>query len=364
MRRQEAIYTVVIRGGQSGLSVGYHLQQRGIPFVILDAAPRTGDAWRHRWDSLRLFTPARIDGLDGLAFPAAPNYYPTKDEMADYLEVYVRHFDLPVRLGVRVDRLTRVGERFMVAAGDRVVAADNVVVAMSAWQYSKRPPFAAELAPDIFQIHSRDYRRPAQLPEGDALVVGAGNSGAEIALELSASRRVGLAGRHPGSEPFDVDGWFGSTVGARLMEFILHRVLTRDTALGRKVIATYFGKGASVVRAKPRQLAAAGVSRVDPITHSRNGLPATADGSTFDVASVIWACGYDPGLEWIDLDILDANVLPRHRLGIVDEAPGLYFVGQPFQYSISSHTIFGVGRDAARVVEAIVARSEAPVGVG
>ena len=357
MIESERIDTVVIGAGQSGLSVGYHLANRDVPFVILDANERVGDAWRHRWDSLRLFTPAHEDGLDGLEFPAPPEYAPTKDEMADYLETYAAHFDLPIRLGTRVDRLSANGGSFMVAAGDRVIEADNVVVAMAGWQRGKVPDFAADLDPRIHQLRSDEYRRPSQVPAGDVLVVGAANSGAEVALDLAGDgRRVWLSGRHPGHVPFDIDGWFGRKIGVRFVGFLFHDVLKRTNPLGRAVISKTYGKGMPLVRTKPKDLAAAGVETVARIDEVSQGMAVTADGDVISPDVIVWACGYDPGFDWIDIDVLDADGYPRHRHGIVETQPGLYFVGLPFLFSVSSHTIHGVGRDAARIAEAISAR--------
>jgi putative flavoprotein involved in K+ transport len=180
----ERIDTIVVGGGQSGLAVGYHLARRGLPFLILDAHHRIGDAWRTGWDSLRLFTPAGYDGLPGMPFPAPRTTYPTKDEMADYLEDYAKRFELPVRTGVRVDALARNGDGFVVAANDLRFQADNVVVAMSSELRPWTPEFAAHLDPRLTQLHSHDYRHPAQLQDGDVLIVGAGNSGADIAMEV------------------------------------------------------------------------------------------------------------------------------------------------------------------------------------
>src|SRR4051812_4815258 len=176
---------IVIGGGQAGLSVGYHLARRGLRFLILDAQTRIGDVWRKRWDSLRLFSPARFDGLDGMPFPASPSSFPTKDQMADYLETYAARFELPVLTGVTVTRLGRIGERFVIEAGQRRFEAEQVVVAMSDYQRGNIPAFARQLDPTIVQLHAADYRNPAQLREGGVLLVGAGNSGAEIAIELA-----------------------------------------------------------------------------------------------------------------------------------------------------------------------------------
>src|SRR5574339_975377 len=189
----ERVNTRVIGAGQEGLSCGYHLQRRGVSFLIVDTAARVGDIWRARWDSLRLFTPARYCGLDGMPFPAAPHYFPTKDEMADFLEAYARRFELPVRSGVRVERLSRQDAGFLAVAGAQRFEAENVIVAMSHYQRPRVPAFATELAPEIVQLHSVDYRNPAQLRPGAVLIAGAGNSGAEIARELAGSHEVWLA---------------------------------------------------------------------------------------------------------------------------------------------------------------------------
>jgi len=193
--------TVVIGGSQAGLAVGYHLRQRGLPFVILDENDRIGDAWRRRWDSLRLFTPGRYDGLPGMLFPGSPSSYPTKDETADYLETYAREFELPVRTGVKVDSLSKVGDRFEVICGEHTLFAANVVVATGAYHNPRIPLLARELDESIVQLHSKEYRNPSQIQEGGVLVVGAGNSGAEIAIELAPHHHTWLSGRDTGQEP-------------------------------------------------------------------------------------------------------------------------------------------------------------------
>jgi putative flavoprotein involved in K+ transport len=197
----ERFDTVVVGGGQAGLSVGYHLARQGRRFVILDAGERVGDSWRRRWDSLRLYTPARYSGLPGRRFPGPGFSYPGKDDVADYLEAYAAHFDLPLRLGVKVDALSRNGNGYVLVAGDRRFEAESVVVASGAYHGSKVPAFAEELEPGILQLDSTEYRNPSRLREGGVLVVGAGNSGAEIALEVSDTHQTWLSGRHPGSEP-------------------------------------------------------------------------------------------------------------------------------------------------------------------
>ncbi|HET7617637.1 MAG TPA: NAD(P)/FAD-dependent oxidoreductase, partial [Vicinamibacterales bacterium] len=192
-RSSERVQVVVIGGGQAGLSVGYALAQRGLSFVILEGRARVGDSWRARWDSLRLFTPARYDGLIGMPFPAAPYTFPTKDQMGDYLESYARHFNLPVRTGARVDRVTREGVRYIVETGGHRYDADHVVVAMSTFQVPRVPAFARDLDPTIVQLHSSEDKNPAQLRPGGVLLVGAGNSGADIALDVASSHQTWLS---------------------------------------------------------------------------------------------------------------------------------------------------------------------------
>ena len=349
--------TVVIGGGQAGLSVGHHLARRGRPFLILDAGQRVGDAWRYRWDSLRLFTPARYDALAGLPFPAPAHSFPTKEQVADYLEAYAARFQLPVRTGVRVDRLSRVGGRFVVAAGDRRWEAGNVVVAMSSFQIPRVPVFAGDLNPDIVQLHSAGYRNPSQLQEGGVLVVGAGNSGAEIALEVAGRHPTWLAGKESGHVPFRIEGAPARYVfQPMLFRVVGHRVLTVDTPIGRKLRPKLLSHGAPLVRVRPRDLTAVGIRRVPRVAGVRDGHPLLADQRTLEVANVIWCTGSGPDFSWIDLPVFgDDQHEPIHRRGVVAGQPGLYFVGLSFLYAMSSGFLPGVDRDAEHVVQAILA---------
>lgn len=353
----ERIDTVVIGAGQAGLSVGYHLKKRGVPFVILDGNARVGDVWRRRWDSLRLFTPARFSSLDGLSFPADPDSFPTKDAMGDYLETYARHFQLPVRCGVRVERLSRLGERFLVAAGDQQFEADNVVVAMANYQRPRVPAFASELNPRMVQLHSFDYRKPAQLQPGGVLVVGAGNSGAEIALESAANgHETWLAGRDTGHVPFRIEGLAARLLLVRLvLRVVFHRILTVNTPIGRRARSKVLHAGGVLVRTKPRDLMAAGIKRTARVAGVSEGLPVLDDGRRLDVANVIWCTGFHPGFAWIDLPVFGADGEPQHESGMVPNEPGLYFVGLHFLHAMSSVMIHGVGRDAARIADRISA---------
>ena len=350
----ERINTVVIGGGQAGLSVGYHLKKRGVPFVILDASERIGDVWRNRWDSLRLFTPARFSSLDGMPFPADPDSFPTKEAMGDYLEAYARRFALPVRSGVRVERLSRLGDRFLIVAGTFQFEADNVVVAMANYQRPRVPALASELNPRIVQLHSFDYRKPAQLQPGGVLIVGAGNSGAEIALDVARDHETWVAGRDTGHVPFRIDGLAARLLLVRLvLRVVFHRILTVRTPMGRKARAKMLHTGGPLVRTKPRDLTAAGIKRVARLARVENGLPVLADGHVLDVANVVWCTGFHPGFSWIDLPVFGPDGEPEHHLGVVEREPGLYFVGLHFLSGMSSVMIHGVGRDAARIADRI-----------
>jgi putative flavoprotein involved in K+ transport len=351
----EHIDTIVVGGSQAGLAMGYHLQRAGVPFLILDANERVGDVWRSRWDSLRLFTPTHYDGLPGMRFPGRRRVAPAKDEMADYLEAYAAHFALPVRAGTRVDGLSRQGDGFVITAGARRYVADHVVVATGAFSTPVRPAFAPRLDARIVQMHSSEYRNPTQLRPGGVLLVGAGNSGSEIALDVAVDHPTWLSGRHPGHVPFRIEGRVTRHL-VHVVRFVGHHVLTRRTPIGRKVFPKLEQGGDPVVRVKPKDVEAAGVECVPRVTGVRDGLPALEDDRVLNVANVIWCTGYRPSYSWIDLPVFTPEGTPRHERGVVDAAPGLYFLGLFLQYAATSAIITGVRRDAAHIAQQIVAR--------
>jgi putative flavoprotein involved in K+ transport len=353
---------VVIGGGQAGLSVGYHLARRSASFVILEARERVGDQWRERWDSLRLFTPARFDSLDGMPFPSRAFHFPTKDEMGDYLEAYAARFELPVETGVRVDRLRREDGRLIVTAGARRWEADNVVVAMANFQKRQIPEFASRLDTAIVQIHSLDYRNPKPLRDGAVLIVGAGNSGAEIAKELAPRHKVWLSGRDTGELPFSIEADPRRTVrmvrmglATFMLRGMFHRVLTVNTPIGRTVRPKMLHKGGPLIRVKSRELEKLGVERVPRTAGATDGKPVLVDGRVLDVANVVWCTGFHTGFDWIDLPILQDGQ-PVHLSGVVDREPGVFFVGLHFLHAMSSVMIHGVGRDANRIAGLIAER--------
>jgi putative flavoprotein involved in K+ transport len=360
----ERFETIIVGGGQAGLAAGYHLTRQDRSCVILDASERVGDAWRKRWPSLRLYSPARYDGLPGMDFPAPRHSYPSASEMADYLEAYARRFELPVRSGVRVERLARDGDVYAVTAGDRRFEADNVVVATGTYVAPRVPDFAADLDPGILQLHSSDYRSPAQLREGAVLVVGAAHSGSDIAYEVAlAGHETILSGRDTGQLPVPIESRRARTM-LPVLRFVWTRVLTVDTPIGRKARPKIRAHGGPLLRHRRPDLAAAGVERVVERTAGvQDGLPVLEGGRVVDVANVIWCTGFKPDWTWIDVPFeLEDGHYPRQYRGVVDSAPGLYFLGLKFLHSFASMLILGAGPEAEHVAKHIVARAQARVG--
>ena len=350
---------IVIGGGQAGLSVSYHLTRLGVHHVVLDAAAHIGDAWRNRWDSLRLFTPARYDGLDGMPFPADGGYLPTKDEMADYLQSYASHFDLPVFSGMRVDSLFRDGADLVATCGARVFIARHVVVAMANLQVARVAAGADGLSPAIRQFDATDYRNPNQLAEGTTLIVGAGNSGAEIAKDLSSTHPIVLAGAGPGELPFASTSFIGRHIVVHLLNRIIFpKVLSVDTPIGRRARPKMMKRGVPLIRVRSKELAALGVRRVGRCVGSADGMPLLEDGTVLPVANVVWCTGFNADFSWIHLPVFGANGEPLHDRGLVATEPGLYFVGLHFLTSVSSAMVHGVGRDARRIASVVAERVE------
>ena len=261
--------------------------------------------------------------------------------------------------GVKVDSLSKEGQRFVTTAGNLRFESENVVVAMANYQVPRVPEFAHDLDPSIVQWHSHDYRNPAQLKDGGVLVVGVGNSGADIGLEVAQTHPTWMSGKETGHIPFRIESFIARNFLVRLVRFVGHHVLTVSTPIGRKVRPKMLAKAAPLVRVKPQDLIDAGIERVPRVVGVRNGRPLLADDRTLDVNNVIWCTGYQPGFSWIQLPIFGEDGRPDHERGIVKRMPGMYFVGLHFLYAMSSATLIGVSRDAERVVKALASR---PVG--
>jgi putative flavoprotein involved in K+ transport len=348
MSSEETFDTIVIGGGQAGLAAGFYLTQQGRNFIILDENMHAGETWRNRWDSLRLFTPSQNDYLPGMRFPKPNFYFPTKDETADFLDAYARNFNLPLRNGVKVETINRNEAGYHLSAGDNGFHARNVIVATGAFHSPHIPSIAHEINPGIFQMHSAAYRNPGQVPSQRVLVVGAGNSGAEIALELAkAGRKVWLSGRDVGRIPADK---LGKLFSGKPYWWFLRRVMTIDTPLGRRMKAAVLTHGNPLIRTERREVAEAGVEFLPRLAGVRDGKPLTEDNQMLPADGVIWATGFRPDYYWIKLPIFDESGRPGHERGVVPEAPGLYFVGLHFQTGLTSSLLGGVGDDAKYIV--------------
>lgn len=352
--------TIIIGAGQAGLSTGHHLQRLGEPFTILDGNATVGDQWRSHWDSLRLYSPAKYDGLPGLPFPGDPWHYPGKDEVADYLASYAAHFALPIRPNTRVDRLERRDDRWVLTIGREELTADNVVVATGTFGRTPYlPDYAVDLDPAIRQLHSSEYKRPAQLKDGPVLVVGGSHSGTDVAYEVAETHSTVLCGRDPGQMPFK-PGRPGQKLFWPIFLFVGRHVITRRSPIGKAAMEDLRHHGGPMIRVKRADLLARGVERLaDRVVGVQDGRPVLADGRVLDVANVVWATGFQQVFDWIKVPIVGADGWPREYRGVATDAPGLFFCGLCFQYSFSSMVMPGVGRDAAYVARRIAARAGA-----
>jgi putative flavoprotein involved in K+ transport len=358
------IETAIIGAGQAGLATAYHLQQRGRPCLILDSNSRVGDNWRGHWDSLRLYSPAGYDGLPGLPFPAPRWSYPTKDQVADYLAAYAERFQLPVRPCSHVERLQSSNGKYLLQLGADRLVADNVVVATGTFGRTPSiPDFALDIDPAIRQLHSSEYRRPAQLKPGPVLVVGGSHSGTDIAFETAASHPTILAGRDPGEMPVRLDHWSARLFWPAFL-FLAKHVVTRRTPIGRKAMEEDRFHGGPMLRVKRADLKARGVDRVpNRVTGVADGRPVFDNGRIVAAANVVWCTGFRQVFDWIDVPIIGADGWPQEMRGVTPAAPGLFFCGLSFQYAFSSMLLAGVGRDAAHIAKHIDARASRSVAL-
>lgn len=337
----EQAEVIVVGGGQAGLTAGYYLTQAKIPFVILDADSRAGDSWRARWDSLTLFTPALYSALPGSRFPGDPEHYPGKDAVADYLEQYAQTLELPIRYDSRVSSLEPADGGYRLQTQSGSYEAVQVIIATGAYQRPYTPPISGQLGDEVTQLHSAEYRNPDQIPGRRVLVVGAANSGAQIAEDLAQTHEVQLSqgGRIP-RLPRRVLGksvhWYGDHLGliAASLDSLRGRTQRGDTLIGTSL------------RALKRQH---GVELVDRAVDAHERTVTLKDGRELEVETVIWATGYRPDYSWITAPVLDPQGKPVHRRGVT-QSPGLYFLGMKNQYSRGSSLIHWVRHDAEFIV--------------
>jgi putative flavoprotein involved in K+ transport len=351
------VEVAVVGAGQAGLAMGYLLRQQRRRFVILDRATSIGSAWHERWESLTLFTPRLYSALPGLPFPGDPDGYPTRDEVIAYLERYAETFELPIELNNEVKKLERSDDgRFRLEIEGRTIAAGQVVVATGPFQTPYVPKLVEKLAGDVFQTHAVGYRRPDDVPEGTVLIVGGGNTGFQIAKELSATHKVVLSvGTRQKPLPQRVLGrdlfWWLTKAG------ILNKNI--ESRLGRKLSARD-----TLIGSSPRELKRRYGVELKPRGVDANGRTVRfEDGSELEVDGVIWATGYRPDYSWIKLPAFDDDGGLRHRRGVTD-VPGLFFLGLTWQYTRGSALIGWVRDDAEFIAERITEyqESKAPAG--
>jgi putative flavoprotein involved in K+ transport len=339
---------VIIGSGQAGLVTGYYLKKMNKHFIILDKNNRIGDSWRKRWDSLKLFTPVQHDGLPGLSFPGSRGSFPGKDEMADYLERYATEFMLPIQLNTKVNHLYPLNNHFEIETSLNKLIAHNVVIATGTNPFPKVPSLSSDLSKDIFQIHSSEYVNAESIPQGDVLVVGAATSGIEIALEVSKTHRTFISGRPTFHIPDKAIRY-----GGELYWWIINYVITERTPIGKKAKKKLTNGGSPLIRVSADDLRSAGINNLPRVAGTKEGFPMLEDNSIIKVRSVIWATGYRPDFSWIGLDVTNEHGWPLARRGISTVRKGLYFVGMPFQYGLTSGLVGGVGRDAAYITRHI-----------
>jgi putative flavoprotein involved in K+ transport len=342
---------LVIGGGQAGLAIGYHLKQAGYRFLIVERNPHVGDSWRNRYDSLVLFTHRAYSALPGLPLPGDPDGYPAKDEIADYLERYASHFDLPVSTQTGIRSLTQVdgGFRARTEAGE-IIDSLAVVLATGAFQRPSIPAISRRLSADVLQLTPESYKRPTQVPPGRVLVVGDGATGRQIAVELAAAHEVLLAtGRPRRVSPERILGrsifWWMDRLG------ILRA--SRETRVGRYLMNADPFPGKNLGLGPLRRRGVRVVGRLLDV----DGKDANfAGGETAEVDAVIWATGYRDDSRWVTIpEAKDPHGGFVHWRG-VSLVSGLYFVGRSWRWTRGSALLAGVGDDAAHVVSRIAQR--------
>ena len=347
--RNRTLDILVIGAGQAGLALGYHLKTTPFTFQIVDCHRRIGDSWRKRYDSLVLFTPRAYSALPGLAVPGDPEGYTTKDEIADYLETYASHFELPVMGDTPIRWLERTNDGFRATSeAGETIDSRTVVLATGAYQTPAVPPIARQLSADVLQLSPESYTSPAQIPPGEVLVVGDGATGRQIARELTATHHVLLStGRPRRVSPERILGkslfWWMDKLG-------IVRA-SRESAIGKYLMKAdpFPGKALGL---KP--LGRQGVVVVGRLLHVDGKNVTFESRETAAVETVIWATGYKENTDWIAIsEAKDAQGNMLHRRG-VSPVPHLYLIGRSWQWTRGSALLTGVGDDAAMIKDHIM----------
>jgi len=338
-------YDVVIVGaGQAGIAMGSYLKQEGLSFILLDSNVRIGDSWRQRYDSLELFTSRKYSSLPKLQMNGSADGFPTKDEMADYLEHYATHFGLPVKLNTSVIKIKKNSETFKVETNQGIIEANQVVIASGAFQKPFVPTVIKDKGEKLFQIHSSAYFSPKQILKGSVLVVGGGNSGAQIAVELAQERNVTLAVSH--AFKFLPLRFLGKSIfyWLELFGLLYAGVNTKRGNWFRKQSDPIFGYKLKKLITERKVNVKPKVIRVD------GNEVLFEDNSVHSFENIVWSTGFIPSYEWIRIDgVTSSNGKPVQERGI-SPIQGLYFIGLPWQYQRGSALICGVDRDAKHLL--------------
>lgn len=352
-------YDVIIIGaGQAGLAIAFYLQRANLNFILIDAHSKVGDSWRKRWDSLVLFSPVDYNHLPGMPFPRKSNEFPTKDEMAHYLDSYVKHYRFPIRLNEKVYEVIRDQRLFTIKTTKGVYKTHQVVVATGAFQTPFVPPFAKNAVKAVFQIHSSSYTNPSQITDDPALVVGTGNSGVQIALELARTRPVLLSGPEPRSVPRQILGkdlyWWYYALGISN--------ITKYSLLGRLMMGNEKKKGEPIIgNALNRLKSFPNVHRMPHVVGVEGMTVLFRGGLRVKVKNIIWCTGFQNNYPWIKLDVFCQDGRPIEQRGVVRKIPGLYFIGLNWLYRMNSGQVGGVGRDA-RFLAQVIRKHKARLG--
>lgn len=347
------IEVIVIGAGQSGLSMSYYLKKAGIAHLVLDAHASIGDNWRLRWDALSLFSPVRYNGMPGMPFPGESWHIPDKNEAAAYLQSYAKHFQLPIRQGVHVQKISPAKQGFEVKTDLEVFNARQVVVATGSFNSPFIPEVSQQVPKSIYQVHSSNFKNATELPEGPALVVGAGASGQQIACITAQNHQVYLSGPKLPNLPRrflskDIYWWL----------YKLKIVTTpRDTWIGKRMFATDAKGGDVTIGESKQKQKVLGIKRLGKLV-AWQGKEAVFEKKVQieGIKSVLWCTGFKNSYGWIEANISDKEGRLRHLRGVIQEVPGLYFLGLQFQYRGNSATMGGTGRDAQFLLEQIKTR--------
>ncbi|PDZ03347.1 oxidoreductase [Bacillus cereus] len=338
---------IIVGAGQAGLTMGYYLRQEGYNFLLLEAGNQIGDSWRNRYDSLQLFTPREYSSLPGKIVKGEGKGFPCKDEMAAYLEEYARYFTLPVQLQTEVFKIKKEKDIFELHTPTEILQSKKVVIATGGFQQPYIPSFSQHLLSHVFQIHSSQYKSPSQIPKGKVLVVGGGNSGMQIAVELAKTHEVTMSISHPLT--FLPLHLFRKSIFSWLEKLgLLYAEL--NTKRGR-----WFQKRKDPIFGfEGKELIRSGAIKLEEkvVRASENNIM-FQNGGMYSAESIIWSTGFIQNYKWIEIEkAVNGNGFPNHVRGI-SPVKGLYYIGLPWQSQRGSALICGVGKDAAYLLSEI-----------